>query len=42
MTHRTEDDRLAQGADGYDMTDALRRLAVDIAIDERELERPAA
>jgi len=42
MTHRNEADRLAQGADGYDMTDALRRAGIDVEIDEREQERPAA
>jgi hypothetical protein len=45
MTHHKEADRHAQGADGYDMTEALRRAGVNVEIDEiddREQERPAA
>jgi len=48
MTHHNEADRHAQGADGYDMTEAIRRTGVNVEIDdfdeidECEQERPAA
>jgi len=42
MKHRNEADRHAQGADGYDMADALRRAGIDPEAEEREHERTAA